>query len=342
MDVVLVDDSFAFDGYTPRNDPLGGPEKALVYLAEALARRGHGVTVLNRCIQPVDVNGVAWRPLDAEARPRAGLLIAFRHAELLDTMEADSRLLWLATPATILKRAEAAAALARHPEARLIFMGTIHRATWDGPDERAAIVQPGVAPAYLNCDAPAGYWPSRAVVTTHPRMDLDWLLDLWTGKIEPLIQGSELHIYSGSLYAGSLDRAMPPELRPLLDQALAGVRQGVQVKRPLADHDMAEVYRHARVHLYPGAEREVYAATLAESQASGLPAVARRLGAAQERIVDGRSGFLTPDDEAFVNCAVLALKEDIVYRGRSRDAVQMQRGRSWDDAAGEVEAMVAR
>ena len=341
MDVVLVDDSFPFDGYTPRNDPLGGPEKALVHLAEALARRGHGVTVLNRCTQPVDVAGVAWRAIDGEVRPRPDLLIAFRHGELLDTMAAGRRLLWLATPASILRRENAAAALARHPDTTLIFMGEAHRATWDGPDDRAKIVLPGIAPPYLRCGGPEGYWPSRAVVTTHPRMDLGWLLQLWTGKIEPLIKGSELHVYSGTLYAGSLERAMPAEFRPMLDFALRAADQGVHVMRPLADHAMADLYRHARVHLYPGAEREVYAATLAESQATGLPAVARRLGAAQERIVDGRTGFLTPDDEGFVNCAVLCLKEDIVYRGRSRDAVQMQRNRSWDDAAAEIEAMVA-
>jgi hypothetical protein len=341
MDVVLVDDSFAYDGYTPRNEPLGGPEKAVVYLAEALARRGHGVTVLNRCDRSVDFHGVAWREFGADARAKADLLIAFRHAELLDTMEAGRRMLWLMTPASILRRPDAAAALARHPETTLVFMGTSHRATLDDEAARAAVIQPGVAPPYLKSEAPAGYWPSRAVVTTHPRMHLGWLLDLWTEKIEPMVRGSELHIYSGSLHAGSIEREMPPELRPLLDAALAAADQGVRVMRPMADHAMAEAYRHARVHLYPGDEREVYAATLAESQATGLPAVARRLGAAEERVVDGRSGFLTPDTEAFANCAILALKEDIVYRGRSRDAVQMQRGRTWDDAAGEIEAMAA-
>ncbi len=341
MDVVLLDDSFAFDGYTPRNDPLGGPEKGLVYLAEALARRGHAVTVYNRCEQAVTCADVAWRPIDDGLPETADLLIALRHAELLDAVAARHRMLWLVTPASILKRADAAAAMERHPATPLLFMGPTHRATWDGPDERAKIVLPGVAPAYLKSEAPAGYWPSRAIVTTHPRMDLDWLIDRWTEKIEPLIKGSELHIYSGSLYAGSQDRTMDPSLRPLLDQAQAAAGQGVKVMRPLADHDMAEVYRRARVHLYPGAEREVYASTLAESQATGLPAVARRLGAAQERITDGRSGFLTPDDDAFVNCAVLCLKEDIVYRGRSKDAFQMQRGRTWDDAAAEIEAMAA-
>ncbi|MBT7613809.1 MAG: glycosyltransferase, partial [Rhodospirillaceae bacterium] len=94
-----------------------------------------------------------------------------------------------------------------------------------------------------------------------------------------------------------------------------------------------------RVHLYPGSERESYAATLAESQAAGCPGVTRRQGAAQERIRDSRSGFLTPDEEAFANCSILCLKEDLVYRGRSKDARTMQRDRSWDDAAAEFEAL---
>jgi hypothetical protein len=67
--------------------------------------------------------------------------------------------------------------------------------------------------------------------------------------------------------------------------------------------------------------------------------VTRRQGAAQERVRDSRSGFLTPDDEAFANCSILCLKEDIVYRGRSKDAWDMQRDRSWDDAAAEFEAL---
>lgn len=341
MDIVFADSSFPFDGLTPRNDPMGGAQKGLVYLAEALAARGHRVTVVNRCDHPRDIRGVAWRPLEGERPARADLLVALRHPELLEAVPATRHALWLTTPGSVLARGEAALVLARVPEARLVFMGEAHRATWREDDPNAVVIVPGVARPYLQAEGPAGWWPARAVVTTHPRMDMDWLVSLWCRKIEPLIKGAELHIFSGSLLPGAEGKVVADDVRDIWRQVEAAAGQGVRVRRPLPDHDMAEEYRHARVHLYPGGRGEPYAGTLAESQAAGLPGVARREGAAAERIVDGRSGFLAPDDEAFGNCAVLCLKEDIVYRGRAKDARDMQRGRSWDDAAAEFEALAA-
>ena len=57
------------------------------------------------------------------------------------------------------------------------------------------------------------------------------------------------------------------------EDILAAEDSGIQVKRPLGDPEMATVYRRAKVHLYPIIANEVYCGTLAESQASGLPAV---------------------------------------------------------------------
>jgi glycosyltransferase involved in cell wall biosynthesis len=342
MDVVLIDDSFAFDGLTPRNDPMGGPQKGLVHLAEALARRGHEVTVLNRCEAPRDIRGVAWRPLDSVLPARADLLVALRAPRLLEALpEPGRRALWVTTPGAALARGEAAESLKRHPEAALVFMSQAHRGTWFDEDARALVIDPGVAPPYLACEGPAGWWPPRAVVTTHPKMEMDWLIALWTRRIEPLVKGAELHLFSGSLALGTQGKTVDEEIRPILRQAEEAADQGVTIRRPLPDHEMAEEYRHARVHLYPGAPGEVYAATLAESQAAGLPGVAHRAGAAQERVKDSRSGFLVADEEAFANCAVLCLKEDIVYRGRSKDAWDMQRGRTWDAAAADFEALAA-
>ena len=342
MNVIFVDDSFPFDGLTPRDEPMGGAQKALVYLAEAMARRGHSVTVLNRCSHARDDRGVAWRPLGSGQQPAgADLLVALRHPGLLDTVPAPRRALWVTTPGQSLLRGDQAQALGQARDTRLVFMGTAHRATWREDDENATVIVPGVAEVYRGVEALGGYWPPRAVVTTHPRMDMDWLVSLWTRKIEPLIKGAELHIFSGSLVAGVQGRTLGEEVRDLWRQIEAAGGQGVRVRRPLPDHDMAQEYYRARVHLYPGGLGEPFAFTLAESQAAGLPGVTRRQGAAAERIVDGRSGFLTPDDEAFANCAILCLKEDIVYRGRSKDARTMQRGRSWDDAAAEFEALAA-
>ncbi|MDA1072544.1 MAG: glycosyltransferase [Proteobacteria bacterium] len=340
MNVIFVDDSFPFDGLTPRDEPMGGAQKALVYLAEAMAARGHAVTVLNRCSVARDNRGVAWRPIDGGARPdRADLLVALRNPVLLEAVPATRHALWVTTPGQSLLRGDSAQALAQVRDVRLVFMGPAHRATWREDDPLASIIVPGVPEVYRRAEALGGYWPPRAVVTTHPRMDMDWLVSLWTRKIEPLIKGAELHIFSGSLIAGPQGRTVPEEVRDLWRQIEAAAGQGVRVRRPMPDHDMADEFFHARAHLYPGGLGEPYAFTLAESQAVGTPGVTRRQGAAAERIVDGRSGFLTPDDEAFANCAILCLKEDIVYRGRTKDARAMQRGRTWDAAAAEFEAL---
>ena len=45
------------------------------------------------------------------------------------------------------------------------------------------------------------------------------------------------------------------------------------------------------------------------------------------------------DDAAFANFAILCLKEECVYRDRSKDTADLQPDRSWDDAAAECEAL---
>ena len=340
MKVLFLDDSFAYDSYTPRHDPMGGPEKGLVYLAEALARRGGTVVVRNNCESPRDIRGVAWRPLGDGGTDSADLVIALRDPRLLDRAPPSGvRVLWLATSGALLTQGGMAEAVGRHADAKLVFMGDRHRATWPGDDARATVIRPGVAPAYLESEGPAGLWPPRAVVTTHPRAGLDALLDLWCARIEPLVGGAELHIFSGLLARAASGKTIDSDVTPVFRKAEAAAGQGVTIRRPAPDADMAEEYRRARVHIYPSSPREIYAATLAESQAAGCPGVTYREGAAQERILDSRTGFLAPDDEALANCSILCLKEDIVYRGRSRDAHEMKRDRSWDAAAAEFETL---
>ena len=115
--------------------------------------------------------------------------------------------------------------------------------------------------------------------------------------------------------------------------------KGVVIQRPRPDPGMLDAYREARAHLHPGHGDEVYCSTLAESQAVGLPAVTRNAAAAAERLRDGETGFIVPDDEAYANCAVLLLTADNVFASRSEDARALQRGRSWDDAAADFEVL---
>jgi glycosyltransferase involved in cell wall biosynthesis len=153
---------------------------------------------------------------------------------------------------------------------------------------------------------------------------------------------AKLHVYSMSLDKGRQGGAVDEALKPIFDLAIAASQQGVDIRRPGGDLDMSPAYRQARVHLHPGHPDDMLASTLAESQAAGIPAVARPLGAAAERIQDGRTGFLAPDEAAFANTALTLLKDDGVFWGFSRDAKLLQAGRSWEIAAEQFEAVLAQ
>ena len=340
MKVLFLDDSFAFDGYTPRNDPMGGVQKGLVHLAEALANRRHEVTVMNRCDGARTVRGVTWQNIAEGEVPDADLVMALRHPRLLEKVQAGRcRVLWVADQ---LDDSGVAALVSRVRACRidrLVFMGDYHASSWSADEELVAVLRPGIAPVYLAPEPPQGYWPPRAVTTMHPRGGLAWLLDLWVDKIHPMVDEAELHVFSGLLARAASGKAVEGDLASLWRRMEGLGGAGVVVRRPLPDADMAREFRHARVHLHPGSLREPYVATLAESQAAGCPGVAFKTGASVERIKDSRSGFLVPDDAAFANCAILCLKEELVYRGRSKDAADLQRARSWDDAAAELEAL---
>lgn len=342
MHILLVDDSLPFDGYTPSSQPLGGVEKAFASLPAALLRRGHEVEVVNRCGFPITADGVPWKPWEAPRPESCDVLIAYRKPALLDfEVEAARRALWIASPGGYLGRGPNPEILARHAAAPIVVAGPAHAATVPAAlAGRVVEIAPGLRAPFREAEPMAPANPPRAVVTTHPLMDLDWLIELWTREIRPKVENAELRIFSAMLDRGLLGGDVPERIRPVLDRALAAREHGVTILRPRADPDMADAYREARAHFYPGAEAEVYCATLAESQAVGLPAVARPFAATRERVVDGETGFIAPDDQAFASCAILLLMNVGVFESRSETARATRRGRGWDEAAAEFEALL--
>lgn len=343
MNIIFVDESFPFDGHSPDQRALGSAEKAFAALPGAMAKRGHAVRVYNRCDFPVLVEGAGWHPLDDGTVPAScEVLVAFRKPSLLDFVgKADRRFLWLASSAGYLDKPRASEMLASF-KPMLLVHGLEHQATVPRSAQslRSAILPHGVGAAFVEAEAPEPLRPPRAVVTTHPLAGLDWLLDLWMTRIRVASPRAELHVFSAILDRGASGVELPPEYRPILEKCLNLDGAGVVIRQPMADASMVEVYRTARVHLYPGHEGEVYCGTLAESQAVGLPAVARPLGATLERIENGRTGFLAPDDEAFANLAVRLLDDDQTFEQVSATARNLQRQWTWDKVAGEFEALL--
>jgi hypothetical protein len=338
MHITLVDDSIPFDGFTPATRALGGAEKAFASLAGALVRGGHDVHVYNRARFPLMIEGAHWETMEKAFPTQTEALIAFRKPSLLSSVRlAGKRLLWVTATARQLEPARKAIDSFRPA---IVFQGVTQMASWQNPEDLTVrALSPGVRQDFI-ADAPTELAERpTAVVTTHPSHGLAWLLDRWTHQIRPAVPNARLVIVSAILDKGKAGGEIPDEMRPLLDQAMAA--EGVEIMVPGGDSTMAALYRSARVHLYPGHPDDMICWTLMESQACGLPAVARPLGAIHERLRDGETGHIVPDDEAFANVAVRLLTDDDMFWAESRDAQLLQRGRTWDMVAGEFTALIA-
>jgi glycosyltransferase involved in cell wall biosynthesis len=340
MLVTLVDDSIPFNGMTPPYQPLGGAEKAFASLPAALARAGHVVRAINRTSSSMGFENVSWLDWDARRPPITEVLIAFRKPRLLESVRATTaRILWLTGPAGYLDQPQIAEVLSR-TEARLVFLGRTHQETYTGEGEASSRnISPGVRDEYRQADEMAPAETPTAIVTTHPKHGLDWLLDIWTQSIRPRVPNAELHIYSAAFMRADAGETLPEDLTEIYRKTIAAENSGIVIKPPAGDRDMSQAYRHARVHLYPGSEKEMYCSTLAESQAVGLPAVARPMGAVKERVIGDRSAFLTDVPTDFADHAVRMLSDDEEFNSASIVARRHGRSRSWDTTASEFETL---
>ena len=340
MLVTLVDDSIPYNGMTPAYQPLGGAEKAFASLPAALARAGHVVRVINRTPNAVGYENVSWIEWDGRRPPITEVLIAFRKPQLLEFVRTTrARILWLTGPAGYLDKPQVTDMLQR-TEARLVFLGRTHQETYTGSGESSLRnISPGVREEYREADEMEPSDPPIAIVTTHPRHGLDWLLDIWTSRIRAKVPEAELHIYSAAFKKADAGETLPDDLNQIYRKAIAAEQSGIVIKAPAGDRDMSQSYRRARVHLYPGSDKEMYCSTLAESQAVGVPAVARPMGAVKERVIGDKSAFLTDSDGDFADHAIRMLSDEEEFKSASIVARRHGRSRSWDTTASEFETI---
>ncbi|MDP6589375.1 MAG: glycosyltransferase [Alphaproteobacteria bacterium] len=340
MLVTLVDDSIPYNGMTPAYQPLGGAEKAFASLPAALARAGHVVRVINRTPNAMGYENVSWLEWEGRRPPITEVLIAFRKPQLLEFVRATrARILWLTGPAGYLDKPQVTDMLQR-TEARLVFLGRTHQESYTGSGESSLRnISPGVREEYREADEMEPSDPPTAIVTTHPRHGLDWLLNIWTSRIHPKVPAAELHIFSAAFKKADAGETLPDDLNEIYRKAIAAEQSGIVIKAPAGDRDMSQSYRRARVHLYPGSDKEMYCSTLAESQAVGVPAVARPMGAVKERVIGDKSAFLTDSDGDFADHAIRMLSDEEEFKSASIVARRHGRSRSWDTTASEFETI---
>jgi glycosyltransferase involved in cell wall biosynthesis len=339
--VVMADDGVAFDGAIAERGPLGGAETAFAALAEALVRRGHQVEVRNQCQAAQCHKGVHWRPLSGGVPAGCDLYVGNRGHRVIGLAPgARRRLFWLHNPGGYLKKPRNVWRLAWY-RPTLITTGAYHAATiprWLPCDGRE-IIPYGMLDRFRMAVAREPP-PPRAVFTSNALRGLDWLLNLWTARIAPKLPEAELHIYAGPGVYGAIGAKRAGEMETILARADGLGRYGVRRFAPVAREQLAAVLEGARAMLYRGDAGETFCLSLAEAQAMGVPAVVTPLGSVGERVIDGVTGCVAADEDAFIAAALAVLREDELWRRWHLASLAHQRGLSWDSVAARFESLI--
>lgn len=340
--IVMTDDGIAFDGVTMTAGPLGGAETAFASLAVTFAQRGHDVEVRNKCTAPMSRDGVNWAPLSGGVPEACDLYIANRSDRLLPLMPAAGRtVFWIHNPARYLLKYRYLSKLVWQ-RAPIVFSGPFHARTYPrwAPSGGRIIIPYGISEVFRTAPPPAAGIPPRAVFTSNPMRSLDWLLDLWADRIVPLVPNAELHVYSGPSTYGEFGAARAARMAPVLDKAAVMGHHGVVLHQPVPKAELAAELGQARVLLYRGSSGETFCLAVGEAQAAGVPAVVQDVGCVAERVVDGETGFVAADDDAFAEAAVRLLGDDDLWRRFSAAAIRRQRGWGWNEAAEAFEELI--
>ncbi len=333
MLITFLDNGQLYDGSTFNKRPLGASEKSLILLAETLANIGHVVRIFNNCKKSKVVNKVSWNPIKNIEANHSDIWISLNDPKLFNLCDMNNKkILWLINSGLQLAKPESYKAAIRHSPT-IIYQGESHiNSIPDGVKSLDAKMIPlGVYKKYFEIEDLSSSVTPKAFVTTNPLMGLDWLIDLWVNFICTKLPWAELHIFSFTMYNGMNGKDIDEKYLSILDKIKMNSKYNIHVKKPKIDDDFIKDIKDMRVHLYPSHQFESSALTLQESQVMGIPAVIRPLGAAPERIYNGKTGFIGLDENIFSEYTIRLLSDMSYFKRISNQAKQMHSNCKWDN-----------
>jgi glycosyltransferase involved in cell wall biosynthesis len=343
---LFADDGIKFDGLSPERGPLGGAESAFIFMLEALAKRGHRISVRNNCGEAMMHKGVSWKPLYEKWPDDVDVYVANRGWKVLDKMpQVKKRVFFVHNPATYMVKWRYMRRLLKW-RPKIVFSGNHHAATypaWAPPwgQEYRVVIPYGITDLFR------GYKPleippkPKVVFTSNPLRGLDWLLQLWEKEIYPHVPAAELHLFCGVETYKAAGTELGAKIEKILDVARGLSNKGVVLRTPLPKPELVHELRSARALLYKGDVGESFSLALGEAQAMGVPIVVQDIGCVAERVRDGETGYVENNDHKFAARAVEILKNDDEWRRLHEAALKLQQNWGWDNAAAEFEKLAA-
>jgi len=350
LDLVIYTEGLPFDGATPFERSLGGSESAVVFMARALAHRGHRVRVFCRCERPGDYHGVAYHDLsDFPAfveSDSCDVFICCRHLRgLIAPVHSKINIIW--NHDIILPQNARHLMSLMFKVDRLFVLSEFHKGTFQRrltvPDDRYLVTRNGVDLELVD-EAIAGVErdPNRLLYTSRPERGLDVLLTIWP---ELKRRRPDLTLAVTWYENPGADAQMADYLNTL--RRIAQQSPDVALLDPLNKRDLYRELAASALVVYPATFPEVSCISALEAAACGTPMIASRYAALKETVADRETGLLIPGDphseeyqERFIGAVDCLWQEEDWLADMAEAARQrIEEHYQWCDIAAEWETL---
>lgn len=353
------------DGHSINQKPLGGTESAMVYMARALAARGHEVFVFHDVEKPGFCDGVFYHSyLDFEAFAESrtvDVFICIRHMLPLLAKRWAALQIYFSPDAYDQPFINRALPLSFQHERESYEIGLYSLAfvqnfvdaifcvgEWQAKTfiKRFSLLPDRVTIAHNGVCLPD--FKEKAQKNSHqlaycstPFRGLEHLLRYFP-EIRRQVPEARCVVISGMQLYGASNEDNQRQFGTIYQLAH---QPGVEMLDPLPKQGLAKVLSESRILAYPNTFAETFCIAALEAQAVGLPIVSSQLAAMQERVAEGVDGYLVaghPSQESyrkgFIDHVVHLLRDDELWLRQSQMAIRKAERFSYDRLAEEWEA----
>ena len=317
MNICFIDKTdFIYNSKNLYSQNLRGAESILINLSNALSSLGYKLTIINNCPKSEIINGVKWININSNFNVE-NYDLAFSNGDcrLFDFVKAKKKILFshsLQSIEKFIRKKQLSAYLMHKPI--VCFLSKYHL------KNRSKILhlfgsinlRYAVDDIFLNAKINENVDNNLAIFTSRKDRNLELLVKIWKELIYP--QNNELKL--------------------LVSDNDFNFKDSNIFKRNLStQQDLVSDLLKTRVFLIPGHKAELFCLAAEEAKELCLPIVTLGIGCLEERVEDGKTGFVARSEKEFSDYTIELFKNDDLWNEMRKYLISIRGKKNWINVA---------
>ncbi len=327
--IYFIENSYNYNGEDLDSDKIGGSEKILINITNALAKdEDLIIKVFNNTNKQKIINKVYWNNINQiDINDKPDHVISMSDANLFYKLNSKSNFLWSHSVQNIEKfiRKKQLIPFFKYKPI-MILEGDYHykNRSFFTSFYGKKILKIAVDDDFLNHNVDLNYIPlPTAIFTTKSDRNLDFLLNSWH-EIKKNNSKAKLFI------------------NPPFKLTEINKKDGVFLRKKGNKKLLIQDLVKSRLFITPGHKSEVFCLAAEEAKELCIPIVTMGYGSLYERVKHEKTGFIAKNMKEFVNYSVKILNDDDLYLNLKKNLIEMKNLRNFNNVKKDLLSILSK